>query len=1208
MTIYTDTDYQNNTLGLPNSSVSNGDSSGDDVYVFNPNNGQDTIKDDGGNDTLILNNINSNQIMFQYLDKTLRITGYNGNNYIDLFNYFSESGKRIETFQFTDKSIGIDELISNPLVLSSAIPTGQNDLYIANYWNGPIVLTQLPSNQNNYVSTGMGNDVIYDSSGDDNISTGGGDDIIYSRQGNDILSGGSGSDTYIIETNGHKKIYETTNNTADYDVLQLIGLNYSDARFTMNSSQQGLTILNSNNQNFSIFLSQGNQYSNTNNIEELQFKDITKIWNTWGESLQIDFTTIDTLSTDWSNTARFNQQAVTYLTNNSNSTITSGNGDDIILGGSGLDNMNGNAGNDLIWGGRHNDNLNGGADSDTYVFQQGHGIDKIATNELSDGSKDILKFIDILESDIEMFQGLNSSSTSGSHLIIKNKNSTDYILVTDFYKNNPNRNPYDEFEFVFADTIPSLQNGTYGNDILYGNKLTNTINAAAGNDIILAGAGALIANGGNGHDYIKGSILADSIDGGNGADTLFGGASNDILNGNAGNDVLYGEAGSDTLTGGLGNDVLYGGDPDDTDTYIFDINSGHDLVIDGDITETDILIFNNILSTQAKFKRTDNDLVIYDYAGANASVTVQNYFNHSMHAFNKKFQFSDKTIDLDYMQSGLIYFDIIGRVPEAPWDIHITTQGSSVSDNIQGNAPYNYLYGYEGNDKITGNQGPDVLYGHEGDDILDGDGIYGRGHSDSLYGGIGNDTLYGGIRSDPDFYYFYVGDGNDIVIDTDDEQHSDTLVFGEQTSSSAKFTRSGNDLIVKYGISDQVTVKQYFDKTVYAFHTKFKFTDKTIDYAALSESLDINYMVGTTGIDKLIGTAYSDNINGLADNDSLYGYGSKDTINGGLGNDYIDGGVGNDILYGGNGNDADTYVLRIGSGGDSIIDVDDSSAIDTVFFADGILSTSAQFQRSGNDLIVSGYGTASDMAVIKQYLLNGSLAVNKQFKFKDKTITLQNLQTGQLRVNYLGDASANTLEGSSIADAISGLAGNDTLKGHDGNDSLQGGIGNDVLFGHLGNDGLNGNEGNDVLNGGKGNDNLYGGVGNDADSYIFFVGDGSDTVVDTDDTTAIDTLRFINIQSSAAKFTKSGNDLIVDGYGASTDKVTIKQFYDASVNAGNKQFQFSDKTISASQISALTQQSANLKTAMSTMVDNSASIGNLPSNNSSQNITLAATV
>ena len=76
-------------------------------------------------------------------------------------------------------------------------------------------------------------------------------------------------------------------------------------------------------------------------------------------------------------------------------------------------------------------------------------------------------------------------------------------------------------------------------------------------------------------------------------------------------------------------------------------------------------------------------------------------------------------------------------------------------------------------------------------------------------------------------------------------------------------------------------------------------------------------------------------------------------------------------------------------------------------------------------------------------------------------------------------------------------------------------------------------------------------------------------------------MRFVSINSTAATFSKSGNDLIISGYGTATDKVTVKQFYDTSVNAGKKQFQFGDKTLTAAQATALAQQTSSLKSAMS---------------------------
>ena len=86
-------------------------------------------------------------------------------------------------------------------------------------------------------------------------------------------------------------------------------------------------------------------------------------------------------------------------------------------------------------------------------------------------------------------------------------------------------------------------------------------------------------------------------------------------------------------------------------------------------------------------------------------------------------------------------------------------------------------------------------------------------------------------------------------------------------------------------------------------------------------------------------------------------------------------------------------------------------------------------------------------------------------------------------------------------------------------------------------------------------------------------------VIDTDDTTATDSLRFSNINSTTATFSKSGKDLVVK-YGAGNDQVTVKQFYDTSVKAGRKQFQFADKTITAAQVPALLQQAQALKAAV----------------------------
>jgi Ca2+-binding RTX toxin-like protein len=69
-----------------------------------------------------------------------------------------------------------------------------------------------------------------------------------------------------------------------------------------------------------------------------------------------------------------------------------------------------------------------------------------------------------------------------------------------------------------------------------------------------------------------------------------------------------------------------------------------------------------------------------------------------------------------------------------------------------------------------------------------------------------------------------------------------------------------------------------------------------------------------------------------------------------------------------------------------------------------------------------------------------------------------------------GNASDNTLVGTSGADTLSGLGGNDILVGLGGDDSLLGGAGTDMLLCGAGSDTLNGGDGNDILSGGGGAD------------------------------------------------------------------------------------------------------------------------------------------
>jgi Ca2+-binding RTX toxin-like protein len=91
-------------------------------------------------------------------------------------------------------------------------------------------------------------------------------------------------------------------------------------------------------------------------------------------------------------------------------------------------------------------------------------------------------------------------------------------------------------------------------------------------------------------------------------------------------------------------------------------------------------------------------------------------------------------------------------------------------------------------------------------------------------------------------------------------------------------------------------------------------------------------------------------------------------------------------------------------------------------------------------------------------------------------------------INYAGDNSPRTINGTAGDDVIYAGGGNDTINGNGGNDTIcgvggddvvRGGTGDDYVFGGPGADDLGGQAGNDTVSGGRGNDRVNGAEGND---------------------------------------------------------------------------------------------------------------------------------
>ncbi len=114
---------------------------------------------------------------------------------------------------------------------------------------------------------------------------------------------------------------------------------------------------------------------------------------------------------------------------------------------------------------------------------------------------------------------------------------------------------------------------------------------------------------------IVGTPDDDVLRGQDGVGTSFLGLSgNDVLVGGYGNDTLDGGAGNDTLDGGIGNDALYGGSG--SDTYLFNRGGGQDTIVTSLKSVGDVVQFGaGIVAGNVQFFQQGADLLIQYGAG-----------------------------------------------------------------------------------------------------------------------------------------------------------------------------------------------------------------------------------------------------------------------------------------------------------------------------------------------------------------------------------------------------------------------------------------------------------------------------------------------------------------------------------------------------------------------------------------------------------------
>jgi len=1038
--------------------------------------GDDTLDGGRGSDTIYGGN-GQDRIRYDVQDNSLNIHGGNDVDTLDASNE-KKVGRVLDLALYAD--------------IENIVGGAKND-------------TIYGSDRDNYLSGGLGADLVDGGAGDDTLEGGGlSGDTLSGGTGNDVLiydardtkenvQGGAGSDTLSAQafassvTLDLRKYGEIENAAggSKNDILQgsdddnILAGNGGNDRLIGNDGADvlyggdGVDSLYGSVGNDTLIGDAGSDVLDGGDGNDVVFYDLAdKAPNVKGGA------GYDILDAG----LQLKQVKIDLTKNYRDFEVVIGSlGDDSIRAGSTSVELYGEDGNDALFGGSGNDTLDGGEDSDTlsggdgqdvYVFATGSGDDIIA--------KDIRNKDDILrigeEAGMFTFQqngnDMELDLASGDSLLIQGWYDGDDYKIKNIYFGNSDQ-PY------------AVNVGTDGNDTVISTNDSEQLYGLAGNDWFVASGG------------------------------------NDIYNFNSGD----------------GNDTI-------------DLTTGHV----GD--QAKIHFGTGIDAAKLQVENQGNDLLVH--MSPTDSLTLKGWTSSAGQTI-ANIQFADGGL---YYTSGNVGSDgfITGDLRD---NFIVGSEGNEFIAALEGN---DLVYGGGGNDTLYGGTGLDILLGGDGDDVIcledinasnggairlvdggagrdmvtawrfgsnlgvvtidisdetkfiniediagsthDGDRLIGNSQANSMYGKLSSDMLSSGVD------YFDGRDGSDTIFGYDG---NDTIVYDSADSASNIYGGSGNDILDGSGCKTamNVTMVGYYhndeDRIEEAIGSSF---DDRIQGTMLGDIID-----GGCGDDVIDGGAGNDALIGSDGNDSLFGGAGDDMLSGGSGNDSLFGEAGNDTLFGGEGSDMYYWGQKgILSGNDVIaandtITSDNANAYDAITFGTGMHPANLSIELKGTDLVftaqngetltLSGWSTGYEPAITQFYFQSE----NAWYSIDPVTLLW-------------------TIDNAAYA---SGTAtGNEDLSIHYGNDNdgiLSGNEVDEMFYGGRGNEQIIGGGGDDILDGGGGRNTLSGGVGHD--NYYFKLDGGSDIVVDQVDAQD-DEIVFANgILPSDVEFIRQGNDLVI---------------------------------------------------------------------------------
>jgi Ca2+-binding RTX toxin-like protein len=644
-----------------------------------------------------------------------------------------------------------------------------------------------------------------------------------------------------------------------------------------------------------------------------------------------------------------------------------------------------------------------------------------------------------------------------------------------------------------------------------------------------------------------------------------------FMQGLAGAGLMTGTAGADNLSdtthesadvmiGGTGNDILQGSTA--ANSYVYSLGDGTDVIKEAyyPLTTDTLVLGTGIAASSVSVTRALNSSDMVLSWGGSGSISVQGQFSGSNTGIEQ-----------------IVFAD-----------------GTTWSE-ADFNARYFATVQTSGNDSVYGIAGLNNVF----------------------QGGAGDDTLTG--HDLVDTYHYNNGDSNDTIVDNFYAPGNDKIIFGTGINpANVIITRSifnASDLMLTFNsISGSITLKNQLsgsnwgvEELVFANGTVWSETDFMAVY-------NPNLLLGTAAADNIAGTGANETLTGGGGNDNLHGGGGSDIYNyaygdgndlitdlnvagtdilnfmninasnitvyrsvsdandlvinviltgqtitlndqlagvqadhygieqinfadgtswnettlrsyiqitGTAGNDTLNGTSGSDVINGGTGNDtisggdqADTYIYNTGDGNDTIIENYYFSGTDKLVFGAGTTAGDVTITRSASNINSMDVKLASGAIITAQYQFGGDNYGIEQIVFADGTTWNE------------ADFNARYFLGAQTS-------GNDSIYGISGvTNTFQGGAGNDTLTGN-------------AL----------------ADTYIYNIGDGNDTIVENYYFSGTDKLVFgTGISAGDVSITRSASNINSMDVKLASGAIITAQYQFGGDNYGIEQIVFADGT------------------------------------------------